>query len=380
MNYIYAGTGTIILFFVTRILQKKEKKLADYLLVAINIVIGLFLLADVGVREGLTSFRIIFQNVLPLVLFPLFILYVLQFIRPKQSMLRWGVLFFPAAGLVIYSWVDHVILGNYPTVGALEEHFNDPTWVYQAFFKGSQLIFISILIWVIRQFPAFERRLKEGYSDIETINLRWLRNFTWTYLLSIAITFVSFLGQNLGLIPYEIQEVFGLVYGLLVLSVFYLNYEGIKHYTLAQEATALVPEKPLTDLDSEPKEGELVQVAKSVAREEDQEVHARMKRLFEEEHKYLISKYGLRDLAEDLQESTHTISRVINTVEKKSFYDLVNGYRVEHLIALMKDSSKSKYTILALGLESGFNSKASINRIFKKVTGSTPKEYLQQES
>jgi AraC-like DNA-binding protein len=47
---------------------------------------------------------------------------------------------------------------------------------------------------------------------------------------------------------------------------------------------------------------------------------------------------------------------------------------------MLNDPNNLRCIILALGLESGFNSKASLNRIFKYFTGLTPKQHLDIKS
>jgi AraC-like DNA-binding protein len=377
MNYLYAGCATLIVFFIVQILRKPGKIVADYLLIAINLTIGLFLLADVLVTQQLTSSRIILQNAVPLFLFPLFVMYVLQFIRSREGIAwTWHLIFLPGVAFVAFSTLDHFVFGHYDQA-ALMEHFNQPSLIYQFFFKGNQLLFIGILIWLLWQLKDFDGALKQGYSDIETVSVEWLRNFTVIYLASILITFLLFLSQNLGWLGYEIKEVFGVVYGLLVFSVFYLNYEGIRHYTLAQEYSREA--LPLVEEAGSPPVADLEQDG-SLPDEKDRAVHQRMLSLFSEKQVYLTPKYGLRELADNLGESRHLVSRIINTLEGKSFYDLVNQYRVAHLKKLLDDPANDHLTILALGLESGFNSKASINRIFKSISGLTPREYLQQRA
>ena len=100
----------------------------------------------------------------------------------------------------------------------------------------------------------------------------------------------------------------------------------------------------------------------------------------ERENLYLEPTINLENLATRLGKSRHQISKIINVKEDRSFYDLINGYRVKHLQKMLYDPKNSRFTILSLGLESGFNSKASLNRIFKNTTGLTPREYLNTKS
>lgn len=371
MAYLYSATASIILVFVFLIFQKKNKNRADYLLIAVNFLISLFLLADLLVQEYFSSSAVILQNVLPLILFPTFVYYVLQFVM-RNSLLRKyaALLFLPALGLTIYSLLDHYYFNEYDQA-ALLEHYNRPDWLYQTFFKGSQIFFILVLAILIKALNRFEESLKNGFSEIETISVSWLKNFTWIYLLSISATFLLFLFQNIGLLPYEIKQVFGIVYGILVLSVFYMNVNGIKHYTVSQ----LYSEK---NIEQAAYRKEVKQETGSPS-EADLLLHQRMIDHITTNKVYLEPKYGLANLAADLGESTHNVSFVINSLEQKSFYDLINGYRVEHLKKLLADPDNRKFTVLALGLDSGFNSKASLNRIFKNFTSYTPSEYLKQK-
>jgi hypothetical protein len=85
---------------------------------------------------------------------------------------------------------------------------------------------------LLKALNKIDEQLKTAYSAIETVNLCWLKHFTWIYLGLIVTSFLLFLSQNLGLLPLEIDQVFGIIYGILGISVFYLNSQGIPHYTL----------------------------------------------------------------------------------------------------------------------------------------------------
>ncbi|MCI5056376.1 MAG: helix-turn-helix domain-containing protein [Flavobacteriales bacterium] len=373
MNYVFAACGTIILLFIVLILKKKKKGLSDFLLIGVNISVGMFLLADIMVRWKLTSATVIFQNAVPMLIFPVFIFYLLQFTHHnKRIKPSWFLLFLPLTLLLSLSFIDHYVLKNYDTIDAISQHFNAPSVWYHLLFKGSQLTFIITLIWAIRKLEGFATELKNGYSSIETINVQWLKHFTWIYLISISLTFVLFLSQNLGLVPFEINQVFGIVYGILVISVFYLNYQGIQHYTISEFSSRLSPIESKNVVINTTEE----QISSSI----EVEVESEMLKIIEEKELFLEPKFSLDDLADQLNQNKHLVSKVINSKKGRSFYDLINGYRVEYLKKKLQDPKNSTYTILSLGLDSGFNSKASINRIFKNYTGLTPKQYIDQQS
>ena len=86
----------------------------------------------------------------------------------------------------------------------------------------------------------------------------------------------------------------------------------------------------------------------------------------------------LTELAKALDVHPHYLSQAINTFEGKTFYDYVNTLRVEEFKRLVALPESKKYTLLALALDCGFNSKTSFNRNFKSVTGLAPSEYLKQ--
>ncbi|HZI54714.1 MAG TPA: helix-turn-helix domain-containing protein, partial [Chitinophagaceae bacterium] len=74
----------------------------------------------------------------------------------------------------------------------------------------------------------------------------------------------------------------------------------------------------------------------------------------------------------------NTLSQVINSFENKTFYDYINGLRIEEFKTLVTDPGSRQFTLLSLAFECGFNSKTAFNRNFKKATGQSPSDYLNQ--
>lgn len=97
-------------------------------------------------------------------------------------------------------------------------------------------------------------------------------------------------------------------------------------------------------------------------------------------HAYRDGELTLEALAAQLAMTGHELSQLVNDACGANFQDYLNRYRVEELKAALAAPERSQESILALALESGFNSKSSLNRAFKKHTGMTPSEYRRAQA
>ncbi|MBQ9216842.1 MAG: AraC family transcriptional regulator [Muribaculaceae bacterium] len=89
--------------------------------------------------------------------------------------------------------------------------------------------------------------------------------------------------------------------------------------------------------------------------------------------------FSLDQLAELTGESRSRLSQAINQVPGRSFYSLLNEYRVREACRRMND--KKQYgglTIEAIGQSVGFKSRSNFVATFKRITGLTPSTYLKQ--
>ncbi|HBI40085.1 MAG TPA: hypothetical protein DDY16_03970 [Tenacibaculum sp.] len=100
--------------------------------------------------------------------------------------------------------------------------------------------------------------------------------------------------------------------------------------------------------------------------------------LIKSEKKFLLPRYTLQNLASETEFSQSTLSLIINNVSKKTFIEYLNGMRVEQAKELLTDVNYENYTITAIGLESGFNSKSTFYTVFKKHTGLTPFSFREK--
>lgn len=90
---------------------------------------------------------------------------------------------------------------------------------------------------------------------------------------------------------------------------------------------------------------------------------------------FLRPDLNLRMLSDHLGRTPNEISKAINSGLSMSFSDLINEHRVNEFIQLMQDKNNNKFTLEGISKMAGFNSTTSFNKVFKKVTGKTPREY-----
>jgi len=114
-------------------------------------------------------------------------------------------------------------------------------------------------------------------------------------------------------------------------------------------------------------------------RTELEQIFARLETVMKTSAPYLKPHLTLQDLSEQLGGiQTGLISQSVNRFAGCNFSEYVNGYRVEKLKVLLQDPGNWNYKIMALAADCGFASKSSLIRIFRKHTGVTPGEFLQQ--
>jgi len=90
---------------------------------------------------------------------------------------------------------------------------------------------------------------------------------------------------------------------------------------------------------------------------------------------YLDPNLSLTQLSKAVRISPTQVSDLINRGLGQNFNDYINRYRIEYIVKQLSDKKNNHLSILAIALDGGFNSKATFNRVFKKITGKSPSEY-----
>jgi AraC-like DNA-binding protein/ABC-type amino acid transport system permease subunit len=215
----------------------------------------------------------------------------------------------------------------------------------------------------IRQLlPAYDGRAREVASDLDAVRYRWTRWLAWALLAELVVLVLVIALQLLGVGGALVARRDLVLAGLVALTLYGAGY------------MALVQPALFVDEGEEGEPGR--KYARSSLTEARAEEGARLIReLMASERLYADDDLTLAGLSARVGMPAAQVSQVINERMGSSFYDMVNGYRVEEAKGRLLDREARQRKILAVGLEVGFRSKAAFNRIFKLKTGMTPSEF-----
>ncbi len=85
----------------------------------------------------------------------------------------------------------------------------------------------------------------------------------------------------------------------------------------------------------------------------------------------------IQQLAVQINYPAKKVSSTINLAFHMNFNDYVNSHRTKAVITRLQSGEHNLQTLLGIAYDCGFNSKSTFNRSFKKHTGMTPRQYLE---
>lgn len=223
------------------------------------------------------------------------------------------------------------------------------------------------LILSLRAYLTYKNVIFNIVSYADSILFRWIQNFLIALLLFVILRIVFFFTNPQW-------ENFGSQFWYYLSFGFIMLYISISGYAQAIKSTSLPPvkmEPNIQELEDEKTPTSTVDIDKWY----NQIVEAlEGKKMFENPQLTLL------DLANELNTNSKTISSSINTGAKMNFNDFINHYRIEAVKVKLREGEHQQTTLLGIAFDSGFNSKATFNRAFKKSTGTTPKNFIENLS
>ena len=209
---------------------------------------------------------------------------------------------------------------------------------------GLWLSYISILVYYLLSFRVYFFTSQNGIFQEGT--KKWLKSI----LIIVAVLLVAYcpalfkyLGYTGGAVLYTCGVVF------VMFTVFVERKYYSYHHTKYKSTT--------------------------ISQSQSEDIKTRLSNCMESKKVYLDPELTLKKLAQQLEIKPHQLSQVINDKFQQSFSDFVNGYRLEEAKRKLKNPKLNHLKIAAIAYESGFNSLATFNTLFKKKEKITPSEF-----
>ena len=218
---------------------------------------------------------------------------------------------------------------------------------------------IPILYFGLKRLKEFRRKSEDYFSGGEQDQLR---NISRLLIFFVVTSLASGLANLIGRTWFADSELLVAIPSLLFSSLlFAVGYVGKTQKFTIRELRK----------ESEFKSDTVHPVTPGLRQEID--------RLMEEKQLYLQPQLKLSDVAEQLNTNrTYIYNALTEGPEKESFSDYVNGFRIRHALELMEKRKEKRFSIEEIIYESGFQSKSTFYAHFKRLTGQTPKEWLQK--
>ncbi len=220
------------------------------------------------------------------------------------------------------------------------------------------------LAFSIQAFLRYRRKLKHFYSNTYRYEMIWLASFLGVY----TFLFGYFVIQNA--IDSSITNLhWTTLWWYHFLSALVIVYVGIRGFFT--ETTKLHDVRFSRTQDYAV--GDVLM--EEEIRDEDRD---RILGFIADKKPYLDPFLTVAQMAKEMNIPSNQLSYLINTGFSMNFNDFINQYRVKAFNNEVEQGKHKQYSLLAIAMECGFNSKATFNRVYKKVMGISPSEYAKK--
>ncbi len=344
---------------------KKQIFLLIYLL--LNGIIFLILFMTFMFKSSDLVIFVIYSNQL---LMPLIFLYVFSMLKIHIQKKNIYFLFSPLLISLLFLIVSSLIYSEDQLYVLFETDLFTAPIFYKITLIIENIFPPLILIYLLKKSYSYKKMLKDNYSFLTGVELKWIRTFLYMELTAWLCYVIS---NNIlyYLYPAEDNIFLRISIAAMALIFFYMAYYSISytgifnHYEIYDKALL----KTLLKNDT--------YKSSFIPAETAEEIKNKILISMEKEKLYRDPYLSLSGLSEITGVTTHNLSNILNNNLKTSFYDFINGYRVEDMKYRIDRGEVESKTLLALAMDSGFNSKATFNRSFKKITGYTPSSYIK---
>lgn len=355
--------GSILGYFISVSLLTSsffKSKANNYLSLTIFFLCSIILLGWYDANEGLLSFLqdIMWDFLFPVTLFSYFLIQLNHFYINKKW---YKLLYLPFVTSVLFE----ILLKTDYIFG----FFN----IYEQYFLAIELYFefldiVSFLYSVV--LIIWGRNLIKASKLTSVDKKKWLLKFN-LIMLGVHIIWFLFLLEDVFL---DTEYSLNVLWTILSFLSWWILYYGVFKFQIVIQKDEI--HQYLTNQE---KGGKKI---KNCRTDSTSKYISQLYTLMNEDELYKNPLLSRLDLANRLEISESYLSKIINEELNKNFIQFVKEYRIECAKELLLNPMFHKYSIEAIGLEAGFNSKSTFYNTFKTQVKVSPNSFrkLKEES
>lgn len=358
MFYLFASLLGLFIFVLLN-LKKGVNRVSTFLMSIFVLLNSLFILhLSLYLINCQFYFpnTLLFSTVFTLLYGPLIYFYFK--ITAINYKLRWidALHLIPAVGLLIYICPFYALSGIEKFIILFDQ---EDILTSEANF----IIAAKIISLVLYAFLTYRIYMVSKRKSKKKFKLLWQRNIIAIYV-TYVLAFIVYTTITSGI--FDVPIFFHLQILVVVSLLFYVAYVSYVQPEVFKGEVKLVDPIGIFKYKSSA-------LTASYSLELKEELLA----LLDEDKIYKETGISLDLLSEKLGTSRHNTSQVINEHFNMNFYELMNKYRIDEAIQLIKNGKENKLNIIDIAYKVGFNNKVSFNKSFKKAHSVTPSQYIK---
>lgn len=220
-------------------------------------------------------------------------------------------------------------------------------------------------VWALNILRRYAHRIKNYFSEITHIDLKWLQVLlTSSLVVSCIINITFFIDFFIPLASFERLQASS--YLFVSIYVLFLGFFGHKQESLFTKVPLQQVEVPAKSQNN-------------INRSDETFIYNLLD-VMKEKKPHLNPELTISALGAEMNVTEEYLSTILNNHLNRNFFDFINHYRVEDFKVQCRNPQNDHLTLIAIAYDCGFNSKATFNRVFKKFTSLTPSEFKQSVS
>lgn len=245
-------------------------------------------------------------------------------------------------------------------------------WQYVSFWLGplKDLSFLGYCSYAVWLYSKYRKNITQYFSNTYDVELNWIRVFLILFIGLFIFNIILFFTDYSFFENYWKQRWWGNFAGAFIML--YVGMMG--YFSDLSKVFNLKPPLPSVIEEAIPVQPK---IANTFYKEHPDfnKFKKQVSSYMENHQPFLNPEITLPELARELKINSNHLSQIINNGFGKNFNEFINEYRVEMVKTKLQDKSLEHLSLLGIALECGFNSKATFNRVFKKITNQSPSQF-----